>query len=81
MSHPFFFTSDVPMLGGRKEPVFQDFNCDGYAGQLVCPVFVTEQKVGDSSGGQRLMLRRNGTESLFRRRQVYDFHDGAGKGA
>ena len=35
---------------------------------------VTERKVGDSSGGQRLMLRRNGTESLFRGRRGQDWH-------
>ncbi len=38
---------------------------------------VPERKVGDSSGGQRLMLRRNGTESLFPRRRGQDCNDGA----
>ncbi len=31
----------------------------------------------ESSGGQRLMLRRNGTESLFPRRRGQDCNDGA----
>ncbi len=38
---------------------------------------VTERKVGDSSGGQRLMLRRNGTESLFPRRRGQVCNPGA----
>ncbi len=43
---------------------------------------VTERKVGDSNGGpSRLMLRRNGTESLLLGRRGQDLHDGAGKGA
>ncbi len=37
---------------------------------------VPERKVGDSSGGQRLMLRRNG-ESLFPRRRGQDCNPGA----
>ncbi len=38
---------------------------------------VPERKVGDSSGGQRLMLRRHGTEPLFPRRRGQDCNDGA----
>ena len=40
---------------------------------------VPERRVGDSNGGQRLMLRRNGTESLFRERWGQDWHVGTGK--
>ena len=38
---------------------------------------VPERTVGDSSGGQRLMLRRNGMESLFPRRRGQDCNPGA----
>ena len=40
---------------------------------------VTEPRVGDSSGGQMLMLRRNGTKSLFLRCRGQDWHVGVPK--
>ena len=40
---------------------------------------VTEPRGGDSSGGQRLMLRCNGTKSLFLRCRGQDWHVGAAR--